>query len=678
MKTTRLSRCRDSAIGALATLALLCAGCVGAKHSQTVPETSPGVISLTPALWLSPSATTAGLSYRNACGQTATVSVADPLAAALSKKLGRVFTGVLPQQGTEQIPDSDSLIEVGLGQKKIELAIPGQGKATYPASVTLGMELVVLAQDGTFLFNEKRQGRSHGQVEVSDHSCDVQGLETIVQEAIDSMIDEVAKQVAASGRIREYAAYHKTRPPTATILTHPAGGLPALPPAGMLPESATVPTTGQAVLSGAIPQATALSFHAIVRDENQDHLLQQDETLTIEVEVKNEGPREANGVEVVVGGGLKDHFPPTVAIGTVKPGEIKRVSITRRVAELKEEVQGEVVLSLRSATALMSLPPAKRFSLQIKSEKAELESVPPDVDRVPKPLVAAKQTKSILIAVGVGQFRDARVPPVKYAEHDAEVLSGYLRAIGGIPAERTRLLLNQYALKEDLAETFEEWLPKRVDADTVVYVYFAGRALVDGVNGAVSLVPFDGSTASVKRLYPVRRMQQVLSKLPIQRAIMIFEVSLDPTPGADPASTPQADWEDGLDEGKVEVMWMVGNKALQEAHVYEQGKHGLFTYYLLQGLQGLADIDRDGTVVAGELCAYARGEVGRVARQQFGNAQHPLCSPPPGQGAVVRIHPMARGNNPKPVAQEKKAGSTANLPSPPSHVPKPVEVGPRP
>ena len=675
MKLSSPRRGRVSAIGMVAVLALLCAGCSGAKRSQTGPEPIAGTIPLTPALWLSPSATTAGLSYRNACGQSATMSVADPLAATLSKKMGRLFTGMLPQQGTEQIPASDSLIEVGLSQKRIDLEIPGQVKGTYPATVTLGMELVVLAQDGTFLFNEKRQGTSHGQVEVSGQSCDVQGLEPIVQEAIDAVVEDVAKHVAASAKIREYAAYPRATPPTATTSTQPVGGLPALAPAGMLPEGSTVPTTGQPVSNEAVQQSTALSFHAIVRDENQDHLLQQDETLTIEVEVKNEGRIEANGVEVVVGGTLMEHFPPTVAIGTVKAGEIKRVSITHRVTQLKDEAQGEVVLSLRSATALLALPPLKRFTLQIKPDKAELDSVPPDVDRVPKPLVAAKQAKSIVIAIGVGKFRDARVPPVKYAERDAEVMSGYLRAIGGIPPERIRLLLDQYALKEDLAETFEEWLPKRVDADTVVYVYFSGRALVDGTSGAVSLVPFDGTTASVKRLYPVRRMQQVLSKLPIQRAIMIFEVSLDPTPGSNPASTPQADWEDGLDEGKNEVMWMVGNKALQEAHVYEQGKHGLFTYYILRGLQGLADIDRDGTVVAGELCTYARGEVGRAARQQFGNAQHPLCSPPPGQGAVVRIHPMARGNNPKPVAPEKPAGSTAH---PPAQVPKPAEVGPRP
>jgi hypothetical protein len=473
----------------VAVLALLCAGCGGAKRNQAGPEPIAGTIPLTPTLWLSPSATTAGLSYRNACGKSTTIAVADPLAAALSKRLGRVFTGILPHQGTEQIPASDSLIEVGLGKKKIDLEIPSQTKGTYPATVTLGMELVVLAQDGTFLFNEKRQGSGHGQVEVADHSCDVQGLEPIVQEAIDAVVDDVAKHVAGSARLREYAAYPKTPSSPATTPAQAAGGSPTLAPAGMLPESSTLPTPGQLPSYGAVPQATALSFHAIVRDENQDHLLQQDETLTIEVEVKNEGPIEANGVEVVVGGTLMQRFPPTVAVGTVKPGEIKRVSITHRVAELKEEVQGEVVLSLRSATALISLPPAKKFALKIKSEKAELESVPPDVDRVPKPLVAAKQTKSLLISIGVGQFRDARVPPVKYAEHDAEVLSGYLRAIGGIPTERTRLLRNQYALKEDLVETFEEWLPKRVDADTVVYVYFAGRALEHGVGQAALSSP---------------------------------------------------------------------------------------------------------------------------------------------------------------------------------------------
>ena len=75
-----------------------------------------------------------------------------------------------------------------------------------------------------------------------------------------------------------------------------------------------------------------------------------------------------------------------------------------------------------------------------------------------------------------------------------------------------------------------------------------------------------------------------------------------------------------------------------------------------------ADVDRDGTVAAGELCLYARGQVSRVAREQYGNEQDPLCLPPPGQGAMVRIHPMAKGNNPKP-APAPKAEGKPDLPS---------------
>ena len=43
---------------------------------------------------------------------------------------------------------------------------------------------------------------------------------------------------------------------------------------------------------------------------------------------------------------------------------------------------------------------------------------------------------------------------------------------------------------------------------------------------------------------------------------------------------------------KDRFMWMIGNNSLQEAHAYQQGLHGLFTYYLLKGLRGAANLDK--------------------------------------------------------------------------------------
>jgi len=645
---------------AFLTLALLCAGCSWFKRSEG-PATA-SVIPLTPALWFSPSLITAAIPYQNACGQPASVSIAGPLVDAVPQKLGRVFTGVTAQTGAGQTIVSDGVIQVGLGLRRIDLMIPQQVKGNYPVTVTLGVEVAFLAEDGTHLFSKKLQSSGRGEVEVTDQSCDVKGLDPIIHEAVESVTEGMARQVAESVRVREYAGRSKVgTPAVAGAMTQPRRRIPpavaAGPAAGETHGNGMTLTEHQTANIQEAPLTAALTFHAIMRDESRDQILQQDESLTIEIEVINEGVLEAKGVEVVIGGmaELTEYFPPVVPIGDLQPGEVKRTSIIKRVTAFSEALYGELVLSLRSATPGASLPPDKKFTLVVKPEDAGAVAVIPDVDQLPKSIAAFKQPKAVVIAIGVGEFRNKHVPSVNYADRDAEVMAGYLRAIGSIPHDRVRVLVGIHALKQDLADTFDEWLPKRVDAATVVYVFFAGRALVDGATGAVSLVPFDGTTAATNRLYPVRQLQESLARLPIQRAIMIFDVSLDPSPGADPAATPPPNWELGGDDRKDQVMWMVGNRVLQEAHAYEQGKHGLFTYYLLRGLQGVADADRDGTVVAWELCMYARGQVARVARGEFGNGQDPLCFPPPGQGATVRIHPLTKGNNPKPVAETKKA-----------------------
>ena len=649
---------RSIAVGLVLSLILVSSGCFWSKRSDNPSAESIEPIALTPSLWLSPSVTTSLASYTDACGKSSTLPMGDMLAEALPKKLGQAFTSVTPQLGLEQAEGTNGFIEVGLGFKQVDLVIPQQVPGTYPATVTLGTELAVLSTDGTMVFSTKVQGKGHGEVEVQGESCQVTGLEPIVQQAIEAVGEGLLKQVSGSSEIRTYAGNLSAAPSTSIAkTTHQTGASSPPPAAGGAPILGNIPSAGPSAFTGEPATSTVLEFHAIVRDESQDHMVQPGESITIDVEVRNSGQIEAKDVEVLIGGDgtLSGHFPPTVLIGNMQPEEVKRTSITNRVADLEHIERAELTLGVRSGTSLSPSPLPKQFTLSVKPENWITDAAASGIDVPPKPFVTPKRSKAVVIAIGIGAFRDNHMPQVMYAGRDAEVMAAYLSAIGGVPDERIRVLRDHRALKEDLAETFDTWLPKQVDASTVVYVYFSGRALVNGTDGAVSLVPFDDATTSTKRLYPVRHIQEVLSRLPIQRAIMMFDVSLDPFPGVNPAKTPHADWGIGADEETDRVMWMVGNRRLQEAHAYEPGKHGLFTYQLLRGLQGLADIDRDGTVVAGELCTYARREVIQIAREQFGNGQHPLCSPPPGQGAVVRIHPMAKGDNPKPPAPEKKA-----------------------
>jgi uncharacterized caspase-like protein len=49
---------------------------------------------------------------------------------------------------------------------------------------------------------------------------------------------------------------------------------------------------------------------------------------------------------------------------------------------------------------------------------------------------------------------------------------------------------------------------------------------------------------------------------------------------------------------------------------YAAGEAGLFTYFMLQGLSGAADVDGDGQVSTDELMQYVRPRVEREARSE--------------------------------------------------------------
>jgi len=51
--------------------------------------------------------------------------------------------------------------------------------------------------------------------------------------------------------------------------------------------------------------------------------------------------------------------------------------------------------------------------------------------------------------------------------------------------------------------------------------------------------------------------------------------------------------------------------------------HGIFTYYLVEGLKGAADLNKDGIVTVQELYEYLEQQVAKKSRSVGGN-QHPV------------------------------------------------------
>jgi hypothetical protein len=575
---------------------------------------------LTVHLRSDPTIAGAQLTYQDACGQAQSFSIAAPLQELLKRKTGRVFEKVVTGE-TASLSEAHGSVDTALGLSQVDLAIPRKVNRRYPATVTLGLDFAYRALDGAVLYSKKIQSVGRGEVEVTDISCEVTGLDAIAYEAMDLVTDGMALQLGTSSNLQEAAHARK------------ADGSQAV----LLPSSAAAP------VSIPVDQPSMVVFRAIVRHENHDQVFHSGETIAIEVEVKNEGPGIARAIELLVAATpiLTQQIPGVVSIGDLKPGEVKHVTLDGKVGTINAAAQEELTLILRAKSPLVRLPSAKKFLVVMQPASTVETATPVDVDRLPKRAGLLKQPKAIGIVVGVGQFRESGIPSVKYAVRDAEAMATYLKSIGGIPSERVRILVDSHALKHDLAEVLEEWLPQQVDSTTVVYISVTGRGMVDPTTGAVSMIPFDGMAASRARLYSLRRLQESLAALPIQRAVVMLDLSLEPLPGTEVKGTIVPLWEQE-GSGKEKIMWMIGNRAVQDTHMYDPGRHGLFTYQLLRGLGGAADLDKNGTILTGELCTYTKGQVSKMAREQYGNEQEPLCLPGPGQGSIVRLQPVAK------------------------------------
>ena len=599
---------------------------------------------LTVLVRTAPSVAAAQVTYEDACGQAKTLPLGGPLSAAITQKAGRVFEKVVTD-GKDQAP-VDGYEDVSVGLIQLDMGISRKVKRTYPVTLAIGLDFAYTAADGTVLYSKKLKSIGQGEVDVTDSSCDVVGLDRIAQNAIDRVTEGMAKQLGTSNKIRDAADAGKTGTVRRTAV---AAAPPPSPIAASSPAASNLPPSQPSPSAAAsAPEASgepaSLLFRAIMRDENRNQLLHAGESISVEIEVKNEGPGEASGVEIVVSGTpeLVEQIPNVLPVGDIPSDGVKRVSLDGKIGMVKEAVQAELMLVLRSRSPADRLPSAKKFHVAMKPSTAPgATAMPLDVDELPKRTVKFKQPKAIGVAIGIGQFRENGLQRVKYAAHDAETVATYWQAILGIPSDRVRRLTDSHALKSDLAEIFEEWLPGQVDSTSVAYIYVSGRGAVEAATGAVSLIPFDGSVSSGSRVYSLRRLHEALVKLPIQRAIVILDLSLEQSKKSESLDGAAPVWEQGA-QGKEKVMWMVGNRAVQDAHPYDVGQHGLFTYEVLKGLAGAADVDRDGTILAGELCTYAKGQVIQIAREQFGNEQEPLCIPGPGQGAAVRLQPLAK------------------------------------
>lgn len=298
----------------------------------------------------------------------------------------------------------------------------------------------------------------------------------------------------------------------------------------------------------------------------------------------------------------------------------------------------------REETRLASAPGMKPKPAAIPAVPAKEEARPPVAKaEPPKPVEPAKAgvpppndsdpsavkkryEKALAIVIGIEQYRQ-RLPKADYAVNDARLMTDYLIKDLGIPEESVVTLINDRALKSDLEKYFDRWLSNNVEEDSLVFIYFSGHGAPNIRNGEAYLVPYDGDPTYIEETcYPLNRLYGALEKIKAREIFVALDSCFSGAGGKSVLAKGTKPLVINLNKtprSAQNIVTFSASSADEVSSSYEDKNQGLFTYFLIRGLRGEADIKGTGFVSPEDLYKFIKPRVQRVARRQYNNSQTP-------------------------------------------------------
>ena len=235
------------------------------------------------------------------------------------------------------------------------------------------------------------------------------------------------------------------------------------------------------------------------------------------------------------------------------------------------------------------------------------------------------------VVIGINDY--PRLPKLKYAVNDAEAFYRLLVEENRVPPENVTLLTNEKASLVSLRSTLGTRIKNAARENDMVIIFFAGHgaterdaASPDGDGLEKYLLPFDTDPADLyTTALPMVEVARILNRIRSERLVFLADACYSGGSGGRTISVSgiRANIADGFLErvaggrGKVIITASSANEVSVEK---DELQHGVFTYYLLEGLRGKADLDRDAMITVDEAYRYVYDQVPRATGQE----QHPV------------------------------------------------------
>ena len=330
--------------------------------------------------------------------------------------------------------------------------------------------------------------------------------------------------------------------------------------------------------------------------------------------------------------------PPQLTFSSSTPKSDGTVELSGRVisdASISEvSINGralEVSLGNDNSFKITRLPPmgvVTSYRLSVSDEYGQKAEKEINVERAaiqyaeqvaplnPRKLKAQANPNAVALIIGVESY--SNLPPAQYADSDATHFYDYASQSLGVPPHKIKLLTDSKASRTELLKAMRSWMKTEVNGKSDVYIFFAGHGLASADGSKTYLLPADGDRDLLDETSILR--DDLIASAKGAKTITMFldtcysggtrtnEILLaDARPIAivpDMKALPS------------NVTVLAAASGAQLSSTYEAAQQGLFSYWLMKGLEGDADANKDKKITTGELHEYVARQVGPMAQRR--------------------------------------------------------------
>jgi tetratricopeptide (TPR) repeat protein len=229
------------------------------------------------------------------------------------------------------------------------------------------------------------------------------------------------------------------------------------------------------------------------------------------------------------------------------------------------------------------------------------------------------------LIIGIAKYENlAPADYLQFSESDAEAIYRVLisKQGGAFPPENVHKLIGAQATLQNIRHELEEWLPSAAQQQDRVVVYFAGHGFVKGGHGYLAAWDVDPSSPETTG-YPMALVGQILAhKVKAKWKVLLADACHS---GKITAETTDESVNAELSQMPSGFLNLTATGAREKS--FEDPRlstgFGVFTYFVVQALQGYADMPPcDGVITAEEFVEYVRSQVSNYVKER-GESQTP-------------------------------------------------------